>query len=188
MTAKKKRRLTKKQETGQNDCKEETGKSREGGKREKCCLQTEKIMIAINWHLDWQEGVDGACMCSTGWYLQQECRSAMVGMCHTASCQPPQHKYTKTEPQHYQNKGKKAHRACSTNDYFKTTTTNFIFALILLTPVDGSTEKILMWPACAFVLEASDRKIQLNSNTIFLFNSAVCGTHSDEVTYLFVAE
>ncbi len=49
--------------------------------------------------------------------------------------------------------------------------------LILAAPVDKSGSvsppprviKILFWSACAFVLEASERKTQLIFNTIFLF-------------------
>ncbi len=62
-------------------------------------------------------------------------------------------------------------------DSVKANTSDFHFVLILAVPVDKSSSvsplphviKILIWLACAFVLEASERKTQLIFNTIFLF-------------------
>lgn len=64
--------------------------------------------------------------------------------------------------------------------------------LFLAAPVDKTSMsttphvvKILSWIACAFDLEASDRKTQLILNSLFLFKTLVAV--SDEAMCLFVA-
>ncbi len=61
------------------------------------------------------------------------------------------------------------------DDFVQATTWNFHFVLILVahmdkiysvSPLPGAL-KILIWLACAFVLEASERKTQHIFNTIF---------------------
>lgn len=47
--------------------------------------------------------------------------------------------------------------------------------------------KILSWIACAFDLEASDRKMQLILNSLFLFLFKTLVAVSDEAMCLFVA-
>lgn len=73
--ARKEKRLTKKQETEMSDCKDETECSTEKHEEEMLAIDDNNTGI-LKLSSYWQKGVIGACMCATGWYLQQECRSA----------------------------------------------------------------------------------------------------------------